>query len=197
MSRPPTPPPTPGISRRTWFTFLAILLANFLLMRFLWPSPNAPIAIPYTAFKEQVAKGNVASIYSKGESIDGRFDEAVTWPPADAKPVPPETKPAPPRTGKNFVTTLPAFVDPGFEAFLIGHGVEISAVPIQDESPWATLLLGFGPAILIIGFYVWMYRRAARQGGMGGALMGIGQSKARRYDEESATRVTFDDVAGI
>jgi len=32
---------------------------------------------------------------------------------------------------------------------------------------------------------------------MGGGLMGIGRSKARRYDQESAARVTFDDVAGI
>jgi cell division protease FtsH len=31
---------------------------------------------------------------------------------------------------------------------------------------------------------------------MGGALMGIGRSKARRYDKEQDTKVTFDDVAG-
>ncbi|HET6845790.1 MAG TPA: hypothetical protein VFH29_03090 [Anaerolineales bacterium] len=27
--------------------------------------------------------------------------------------------------------------------------------------------------------------------------MGIGKSKARRYDQEQNTKVTFDDVAGI
>ena len=32
---------------------------------------------------------------------------------------------------------------------------------------------------------------------MGGGLMGIGKSKARRYDQEQDTKVTFDDVAGI
>ena len=32
---------------------------------------------------------------------------------------------------------------------------------------------------------------------MGGGLMGIGRSRARRYDEEKDTRVTFNDVAGI
>src|SRR5262249_53958362 len=82
--------------------------------------------------------------------------------------------------------------------FLIAHGVEISAVPIQSNSPWSTLIYGFGPAILLIGFYVWMFRRAARSGGaMGGGLMGIGRSRARRYDEEQVAKVTFDDVAGI
>jgi cell division protease FtsH len=90
-------------------------------------------------------------------------------------------------------------VGPGLEAFLIDHGVEISAKPIEEGgNPWATLLFSFGPGLLFIGFYVWMFRRAAQQaGGMGGGLMGIGKSKARRYDQEKDAKVTFDDVAGI
>ena len=51
--------------------------------------------------------------------------------------------------------------------------------------------------MLLIAFYVWMFRRAARRAGIGGGLMGIGKSKARRYDQESDTKVTFADVAGI
>jgi cell division protease FtsH len=107
------------------------------------------------------------------------------------------TPKAEPRTSEMFTTTLPAFVDQGLESFLIKHNVEISAVPIkQGGGTLATLLYGFGPAILIIAFYVWMFRRA-QQGGVGGSLMGIGKSKARRYDQESQEKVTFDDVAGI
>jgi cell division protease FtsH len=60
-----------------------------------------------------------------------------------------------------------------------------------------TLLFGFGPALLFIGFYVWMFRRAQQGGGLGGGLMGIGRSRARRYDQETDTKVSFDDVAGI
>jgi cell division protease FtsH len=62
-----------------------------------------------------------------------------------------------------------------------------------------TLLFSFGPALVFIGFYIWIFRRAAQQGAgmMGGGLMGIGKSQARRYDREKDTRVTFDDVAGI
>src|SRR5690606_29669795 len=91
------------------------------------------------------------------------------------------------------------FVDPGFELFLIEHNVEIRAVPIQTASPWLTLLWGFGPALLIIGFYVWLFRRAMKQaGGMGGgAMFGMGKSKARRYDAEQGEKVSFEDVAGI
>ncbi|HEV2745643.1 MAG TPA: ATP-dependent zinc metalloprotease FtsH, partial [Rubrobacter sp.] len=49
---------------------------------------------------------------------------------------------------------------------------------------------------LLIGVFVWLSRRA-QGGGVGGALSNVGRSRARRYDQESETRVTFDDVAGI
>ncbi len=193
--------------RRAWVTFLIVLLANYMLVRYLFPGPDAPIVVPYTAFKEEVAKGNVESIYAKGESIEGRFAAAVTWPPAGGE-VPPARRgeassradrlnQGPPRTASTFTTTLPLFVGPNLETFLIEHKVEISAVPIQSGGgALSTLLFGFGPAILLIAFYVWLFRRAQGAGGMGG-MMGIGKSKARRYDQETEKRVTFDDVAGI
>ncbi len=175
-----------------------MLLANYLLMSFLFPSPEAPV-VPYTLFKEEVGKGNVEAIYSRGEAIEGRFKTAVILPPSGTAFPNSTALPSESRSVTIFKTTLPSFLGPGMEALLIDHGVEISAKPIQSGgSPWATLLIGFGPAILIIAFYVWLFRRAAQQGeGMGGALMGIGRSKARRYDKEQDTKVTFDDVAGI
>jgi cell division protease FtsH len=190
--------------RRSWWIFLAIVFVNYLLVRLFFPGPEAPLSIPYTVFKEEVGKSNVVAIYSRGTSIEGLFRSAVTWPaPGEGKaPAARKGLPAPPpsRTSEIFTTELPAFADPGLEKFLVDHGVEISAVPIREASTWASLLLGFGPAILIIVFYVWLYRRAAQGGGLGagmGGLMGIGKSKARRYDAQAGTRVTFDDVAGI
>jgi cell division protease FtsH len=208
---------------KTWLWLLAVLLVNYLLVTLLMPSPEAPVTVPYTLFKEQVGKGNVESIYSQGESITGRFKVPITYPPTTEKPTLPSSAPqtadkkavapsaepqtksergaparAAPKTSRKFATTLPTFVGPGLESFLIDHGVEISAKPIEEGgSPWATFLFGFGPALLFIGFYIWMFRRAAQQGGMGGGLFGIGKSTARRYDQEKDTKVTFDDVAGI
>jgi len=187
--------------RRAWLLFVIVLFANYLVMNLFFPGGEVPLTVPYTVFKQEVAKGNVRSIYSKGASIEGRFAAPVTWPAPDAKDTKPRPGPlpeTPSRTAQTFTTTLPAFVDPGLEQFLINNKVEISAVPIQSGSAWATLLYGFGPALLLIGFYVWLYRRAAAQGGgFGGGLFGIGKSKARRYDQEQDARVTFDDVAGI
>ncbi|MCW5658707.1 MAG: ATP-dependent zinc metalloprotease FtsH [Burkholderiaceae bacterium] len=190
--------------RRTWWTFIALLIANYLVMRALFPDADAPVTVPYTVFKEQVAKGNVKAIYSQGVSIEGKFTTPVPWPPANGQAARDDTPlwraPAasqPSQPAATFNTTLPAFVDEGLERFLIDHQVEISAVPIRTGSGWGTLLLGFGPALLIIGFYVWLYRRATQGGGLGGGMMGIGKSKARRYDQEVENRVTFAEVAGI
>jgi cell division protease FtsH len=188
--------------RRTWGWFLLAIALNYLLFRSLIPSAAAPVAVPYTFFKEEVQKHNVKAIYSQGETITGKFSSAVTYPP----PSPPgDTKNASDGKAKteskqvtDFTTILPTFVDSGLEAFLIENKVEISAEPIQEgDSPLVTLLFGIFPALLIIGFYVWMFRRAGQQGAGMGGLMGIGRSKARRYDQERETKVSFDDVAGI
>jgi cell division protease FtsH len=179
--------------RRSWLWFALILLANFLLFRFLFPGPEAPVEVPYTFFKEEVRAENVESIYSQGDTVEGRFEEPVTYPPKGQEGSEPS------RTSKSFTTVLPSFVDPDLEEFLIDNGVEISAEPIQEGGGlWQTLLFAFGPALLLIGGYIWLYRRAQQQGGgAGGALTGVGRSRARRYDQEQGTRVTFDDVAGI
>jgi cell division protease FtsH len=192
--RPKVPP------RAAWWTFAIILVVNYLVMRALFSGGDTPVTVPYTTFKEQVSTGNVKAIYSQGASIEGRFAAAVVWPPPNARNAEPPalgtlTAPPKPQSATTFTTTLPAFVDPGLERFLIDHKVEISAVSIHSGNGWANLLLGFGPALLLIAFYVWMYRRV--QGGLGGSLMGIGKSKARRYDQAGENRVTFGDVAGI
>jgi cell division protease FtsH len=186
--------------RRTWLWFVLILLANILLARLLFPGPEASISVPYTFFKEQVSSGNVEAIYTQGDdSVQGRFKKPVTYPPK-GEPVS-ESGSTQPRTSETFTTVLPSFVipDPALEQFLIDNGVQITAEPIQQGgSLWQTLLFAFGPALLLIGGYIWFYRRAAQGGGgIGGALTSFGRSRARRYDQEGETRVTFDDVAGI
>jgi len=173
------------------------LLANFLLVRFLLPGPDAPVEVPYTFFKEEVRAGTVEAIYTQGDTVEGRFEKPVTYPPKGEVGSEPDS--SPPRTSKTFTTVLPSFVDPDLEEFLIDNGVEISAEPIQEGGGlWQTLLFAFGPALLLIGGYIWLYRRAQQQGGgVGGALTGVGRSRARRYDQEQGNRVTFEDVAGI
>lgn len=181
--------------RRNWLVFLLLLALNYFLVNLFFPGPQGPEPISYTVFRAELAKDNVEAIHTQGETIEGKFKTELQWtPPAVEGRNAPEA-----RSIENFTTILPLFVDPGLETELIKRGVDIRATPIQTGSnPLLTLLSAFGPALLIIGIYIWLFRRAAKQGGgMLGGFGGIGKSKARRFDKETDTKVTFEDVAGI
>jgi cell division protease FtsH len=191
--------------RRTWLTFLLVLLFNVALARVLFP-PEPIATVPYTFFREQVVARNVEAVYSRGVSITGRFARAVTWPDttADAAAAAPgrrqRRRAVEPRPITDFATELPVFADQGLEQLLIASGVEISAEPIQQQSFWQSVLFSFAPTLLLIGIYVWFIRRATRGGfgGLGGGLAGgLGRSTAKRVDTTTEGRVTFEDVAGI
>jgi cell division protease FtsH len=91
-----------------------LLLGNYLLMRLLLPSPAPAGKVPYTLMKEEVTRHNVEKIYSRRESITGRFRTPVKYP-AERDSI----SGAEPRNVTTFATTLPAFVDPGLEALLM------------------------------------------------------------------------------
>jgi cell division protease FtsH len=97
----------------------------------------------------------------------------------------------------NFKTEIPAFISHAELTKLLDRpDIVINAEPPDSgRSLVATLLLGFLPTILLVGFFIWLYRR--QMGGGGGVLGGFGRSTARRLKPGEQERVTFDDVAGI
>ena len=173
-----------------WLMLLLLLVVNYFVGSYLAPDAPARLDVPYTLFRQQVTAGNVAEIVSRGDAIQGTFKQAITYP-AEGDQA---------RTSTTFSTQRPAFADPGLEAELFEQGVVINARPLEEPRGWLmTLLISFGPAILLVAVFVWLSRRAASQlGGMGGAF-GLGRSTARRVDKpaEDEKRVTFEDVAGI
>ncbi|HYJ33884.1 MAG TPA: ATP-dependent zinc metalloprotease FtsH [Candidatus Binatia bacterium] len=188
--RPPTPPAIPP--RRSWLFFLLILLANFLLIRFFAPNPHT-VKIPYSVFRLEAAKGNVLKINSRADGVTGQFRRPISYP-----AVSDSATGAVPKPVRDFSTTLPIFTDSSLDTLLVARGVEVTAESSQQSNLWLNLLFSFAPALLFIGLYVWIFRRAAKQGGgFGGGLMGLGRSTAKRFDTEAEGKVTFEDVAGI
>lgn len=61
-----------------------------------------------------------------------------------------------------------------------------------------SIIIGFGPFILLIIFWIWMTRRMSGGGnaGGGGGIFSVGKSKAQLYDKKNV-HVTFDNVAGL
>jgi cell division protease FtsH len=175
---------------RTFIAFLVGLLAVNLVISFITGSPEERERVPYQPFfVDQVDAGNVSEISSQEDSIEGDLKSEATYdPPGDAEPV----------TVKEFETEVPAFIDRAdITRLLDRHNVVINAeAPDEGRSLWATLLIGFLPTILLVAFFVWLYRRQTRAGG-GGVLGGFGRATARRFSPEEKDRVTFEDVAGI
>jgi len=174
-----------------WLIALLVIAALFAINIYVSHSalqPASRVQIPYSpTFLTQVEKGNVSSISSTGESIQGTFRTAITYPP--------NSRTAQPTT--LFSTQIPSFAN-NQQLFnlLAKHNVTINAHPVQSSpSLVSEILFGFGPTILLVLLFVWLMRRAASAGGAGG-LMGFGRSRARRV-EASEQHVTFNDVAGI
>ena len=199
----PTPPLGQPRGCSFWlFLILGLIALNYLVVSLFFPAGSGPVEIPYTVFKQQVEAGNVVEVAAHADILQGEFSQPLTLPAPEAPPgiFGGTAEPAPLEV-TTFSTTLPTFLDSGLEALLIDNGVEITAETLQTiRSPIVTFLLSFGPALLMIGLLVWLTRRMAAGGGMGmggmGSMFGMGQSRAKRYDE-NVERVTFDDVAGI
>ena len=172
----------PGTPRRRW-AFLAIWVLGYLVLFGMFTAQdrlNAPATIAYTEFKSQVANRNVAAVFARGDTIEGELRKAA--------PLPDQAD----RTYQQFTTERPTFAGDDLLAQLTAGNAAVRATPlVQQRGLLTNLLFSIAPFLLLIGFYVWMYRR--QQGAMGGLL---GGGKQRRVDPESV-RVTFEDVAGI
>src|SRR3954452_3186067 len=164
--------------RWLWVVALTLLLGNWLISSQVGDKPDLA-RVPYTVLRAEAERGNVAEVTSQRDEIRGRFRAAVRVP--GAAPV------------VDFQTVRPAFAgDDRLLELLIAKHVSVNARPLIVERPlWQSLLLGFGPALLLVGMLVWIMGRT-RAGGMSG----LGRSRAKRYDA-SDERTTFADVAGI
>ncbi|MDR2331946.1 MAG: ATP-dependent zinc metalloprotease FtsH [Burkholderiaceae bacterium] len=91
------------------------------------------------------------------------------------------------------IRTTATFLDRGLVGDLINNNVKFDVKPREEGSLLMTLLVSWGPMLLLIG--VWVYFMRQMQGGGKGGAFSFGKSKARMLDENNNT-VTFADVAG-
>jgi cell division protease FtsH len=179
-------PPMVPRSRKIW-TFILVVLAVNLILSAVLSRPEERMDVPYTFFRSQVEQGNVKEVTTQGDSIQGEFKKKTEYRPVDGGKS---------KSDDKFDTERPSFGDDGLLELMLKNNVTVNAEPIDDGTPlWQTLIFGFGPTLLLVGIFIWLFRRAASGGGAGG-LTGLGRSRAKRY-EQSEQRTTFEDVAGI
>lgn len=69
-------------------------------------------------------------------------------------------------------------------------------VQYEDRYNWTDGLSWLFPILIIVLFWVFIFRRM-RTGGMGGSMMNFGKSTAKLSNIDTKSKVTFDDVAGL
>ena len=66
------------------------------------------------------------------------------------------------------------------------------------ENKWFDVFVGFLPLIILVGLWIFFMRRMSGGAGAGGSqIFSIGKSKAKLFDGNKDTKVTFKDVAGL
>ena len=91
------------------------------------------------------------------------------------------------------IRTTATYLDRGLVGDLIANDVKFDVKPREEGSLLMTLLVSWGPMLLLVG--VWVYFMRQMQGGGKGGAFSFGKSKAKLLDE-STNPVTFADVAG-
>ena len=158
-----------GNSRNLWFWAIIVLMTVALFQLFSNNSPTTPSnVISFSELMDDVESGNIDKVQLDGENV-------LIWA----------------KDGKRYATTMPREAE--VIDRLLDANVEIESAP-QEQSGLMGFLTVFGPILLLIG--VWVFFMNRMQGGGRGGAMGFGKSKAKLLNE-SAGRVTFDDVAGI
>ncbi|MGB3410191.1 MAG: ATP-dependent zinc metalloprotease FtsH [Microthrixaceae bacterium] len=154
----------------SWLIWVLVLVIGVTVISALSLSSKKTNEIPFTKFTQDVSAGNV---------------KEVTWNNVDA------TITGKLKSGQEFVTTGPKDPPPDLLTLM-----EDKKVDVDFKTPTvgflAQLIPFLLPVLLIIGFFVWMQRRA--QGQMGG-IMSIGRSRAKTYSTERPGTL-FADVAG-
>ena len=183
QQQPTTPAPRRARIRIGWWLawIVGLLVINYWIGSRATQAPSRS-RVPYSPFfLDQVQAGHVAAITSKGTTVQGTFTAPQSY--------------AGGKATSRFKTEIPTFADTNALSQLLQRkGVVVNAEPLQTGPAWwESLIVGFGPTLLIVGLIWYGLRRA---GGMQSVLGQFGRSRARRY-EPSGDRVTFADVAGI
>jgi len=170
----------------------AIIIAIFIGVFFFSDyTPNKPIN--WTEFKEYAESGQVDSIlvYSNKNEAMAYVNDST------AKKL--KLQGADKQKGKDkpyLKFNIPSTDQ--FEEYMNGlriDGIYKGSWKYDTASDYSYWIWGFGPILLLIIFWIFMSRRMA--GGGGGGIFNVGKSKAKLFDKNNQTRVTFKDVAGL
>jgi cell division protease FtsH len=160
-----------------WFSkvavWLVIALVLFTVFKQFDRTATAGNQIGYSEFLEEVRTKRIREVVLQ-ENPGGAEIEALT-------------------TDDKKIRTTATYLDRGLVGDLISNGIKFRVKPRDEPSLLTSLLVSWGPMLLLIG--VWVYFMRQMQGGGKGGAFSFGKSRARMLDDTNNS-VTFADVAG-
>ncbi|MBR0025295.1 MAG: ATP-dependent zinc metalloprotease FtsH [Muribaculaceae bacterium] len=149
--------------------------------------------VSWTKFKEYVATGGVDSVvvFSNKQEANAFLKDSL------ANVMFKDNKRSQQHSAPYISTQIPS--NEKFDEFIDtlnttgAYNGPVRYATASDISNW---IWGFGPILLLILFWFWMTRRMAGGTG-GGGIFSVGKSKAKLFDKNDKTKVTFTDVAGL
>jgi cell division protease FtsH len=173
----PTPPSRWGRATRT-ATFWAVIVLVSIGLVTLNTSRAVPTAeIDYSQFRAQLASGNV----TKAQFVGERELRGTTRTPL--------------QTGRGAAANqFTLLVPPGASEDLIKemNAAKVPLGAVKEEMDWGVGLMKALPWLLLIGFWVFIFRQMQSSGNK---AFQFGKSKAKLLTGDTP-RVTFEDVAG-
>ena len=76
-------------------------------------------------------------------------------------------------------------------------GVFNGEVDYKQASDLSMIFWTFGPIVLLVALWFFLLRRMGGGAGGPGGIFNVGKSKARLFDKDNDSKVTFQDVAGL
>ncbi len=157
--------------------------------------------VKWTQFENIVSKGGVKSItvYSNKNQAEAVLSDSlakVVFKDLPADPVSTnKTSAAAPVKISTQIPSADKF-DDKIEQWR-QDGVFNGEVDYKQASDLSMVFWTFGPIVLLVGLWFFLLRRMGGGAGGGGGIFNVGKSKARLFDKDNDSKVTFQDVAGL
>ena len=160
---------------KTLILWAVIFVMVILLINIFSQGKRPPTELTLSEFLDKVDKGEVGKVTFDELMVIGEFKEGRLH-----------------KEGDRFSVQLPQFGNDDLPTRLEEAGVEMTSEPEKDISLF-TILLNWGPILLIIGLWIFFMRQMQTGGNR---ALSFGKSKAKLLNS-SNKKVTFKDVAGV